>query len=146
MMAERHAPGRARARSLTTRYLRAAAAASAILAGFVLFVALFPIPHSFSLGTYAGPLTVGSVPQPAWLRPPGGSSVQGSWATSTAVSVDFYIEDASSTIVYSSTSSTGSFHFTANDPPYAFYAMWGSDSETVTITGTYYCPLLSSSF
>ena len=53
----------------------------------------------------------------------------------------FVIDDASGNLVYSADSSSGSFAFSASDPPYTFGAE-ALLSETVSVTGTASFPIL----
>jgi hypothetical protein len=104
----------------------------------ILVVALIvPVPHNFSENFSTGLLSVGG----ASLTVPDGSSVQGSWSTNNGGSVTFQISDANGHVVYTADAASGSFGFSATNPPYVFAAS-AFFSESVSVTGTYTAPLL----
>jgi hypothetical protein len=99
--------------------------------------AVAPVQHSYSeefSSSYAAPGA-------ATLTPPKGSQVSGSWATGDGGTADFVILNSNQDIVYTSDAASGTYTFTASNPPYTF-AVTSYSSETVYVWGTYLAPLL----
>ena len=78
----------------------------------------------------------------AYLDPPKGSSVSGTFTTTDGGSVTFEILTSSGNVVYSTDSNHGSFTFTASSPPYWFDATTTFLTHTVDVTGHYTAPIL----
>lgn len=98
------------------------------------------VPHSFSLQFYS---TSGGPPGWGTLTPPRGSVVSGSWSTADGANFSFQIQSNDGGIVLHTGGASGSFRFTAGDPPYFFSAIYFSATgEPVNVTGTYSSPLI----
>jgi hypothetical protein len=93
---------------------------------------LIPLPHPFVEVLHSGGTTAGA----ATYSFPSGSSVTGKWATASGDDVGFDIRSGSGNVIYSATASSGSFGFTASDPPYTFTTL-STGSETTNVTGTF---------
>ncbi len=101
----------------------------------VLAVAATPLPHPFS-----AQLDTGAFNAPTWqLDPPAGSTVSGAFSTESGGSVTFGIVDGGGSPIYSADSASGSFSFTAAEPPYTFSA-YSIIPQYVKITGSYDAP------
>lgn len=99
-------------------------------------LAIIPIPHIFSEHFTSSMGAAG-----ATLSPPTGAQVTGHWMTSDDGSLTFEIGDSNSNVIYESEASSGSFNFTASNPPYTFAAS-SFFTESVSCSGTYSSPLI----
>ena len=101
----------------------------------VIAVASFvvPIPHSFSY--QLRPIPAG-VPN-AQFTPPVDSQVSGSWS---GAGLDILASNG--VLMVFSGNSSGSFSFSASNPPYAIAILTTNSSAVLRVTGTFWCPLL----
>jgi hypothetical protein len=115
----------------------------AVVIVVIVVVALFTVPvsHSYSKQfTYPGAGEAGT----ATIDPPVRSQVSGTFSTNNgAVEFSFTIQGSNGEgDVYSSQSTSGSFSFTASNPPYTFVAV-SLSAGSVNVSGTYSVPILT---
>lgn len=105
----------------------------------ILILVVLPLPHSFSqdVTTELNPVTGAGATSISF---PKGSAVSGSYSTALGISA-LVVFDSSGTQVYDGSGPSGSFSFTASNPPYYFVAVCVCIG-TVTVSGTYYSPII----
>ncbi|HEY1197983.1 MAG TPA: hypothetical protein VGG32_04580 [Thermoplasmata archaeon] len=106
----------------------------------VALVCLYTIPISTN---YSETLTatVGSNGV-ATFSPPSGAQVHGTFTSTDGSAVSFEILSSNGNTVYSADASSGSFSFTASNPPYTFELLTIIFSHTVDVSGHYTAPYL----
>jgi DNA-directed RNA polymerase subunit RPC12/RpoP len=109
----------------------------AVIVIVVLVLYLVPLPQSFSTTLDSSVVT----PTGSELTFPQGSQVSGSWQTGDGGSVTLVILNGSGHDVYTADAVSGTFTFSANDPPYVVTAV-SLLPETVSISGTFWAPIL----
>ncbi len=111
-----------------------------VVAVVVALACLFtiPVPHPF--GTQVTTFEAGAGGYyccNAYINPPHGSSVSGTWSTTSGGVVELYIHDSIGQMIYTGGGSSGLFSFTASNPPYQLAAV-----EPVQVSGTITYPIL----
>jgi hypothetical protein len=115
---------------------------SVVLAIAAALVALFTVPvqTSFSAGFSIGCAAISSPPCPTFNFPVG-AHVTGTFSTVGGTPVGLQVFGRNGPIVFSSNASSGSFSFTASNPPYAFAPDVGGNGTT-SVSGHYTSPIL----